>query len=173
METPIQDQIRVTIERYAEQGGIFLLRGGSFTHILRLNNLFAERSIVGDDGNEVTLRGQDLVNTKTWESFLKQVEVNLSWLSYEAGVIATKYVRWLRSSYTKRYRVILSNDEITWLNQVARLAVLWHMFQHKYTTHRFLDPWVESEMGKLLLIRDQSRTMARAVNHGKKGEPVE
>jgi hypothetical protein len=126
---------------------------------------------LGQDGNEVTLRGQDLVNTKTWERFLAQADVNLSWLSFEAGRIATAYVRWLRSSYTKRYRVILTNDEITWLNQVARLVVIWHQMLHKYTEHRFLDPWAESEMGKLLFLREQSRTMARAVNHGKKGEP--
>lgn len=85
METSIRDQARVRIERSAEQAGIGLLQGESFTHILRLNQLLVERAIVDEDGTEVTLRGQDLVNAKTWERFLRQVEVNLSWLSYEAG----------------------------------------------------------------------------------------
>jgi hypothetical protein len=171
MNVSLLDQAQAAIERHAEQAGIALLRGGSFADILRLNQLMIERTIVGEQGQETTLRGQDLVNAKTWERFLSQADVDLSWLSYHVGQIATSYVRWLRSSYTKRYRVIMTNDEIAWLNEVARLAVLWHMLLYKYTTHCMLDPWAESEMGKLLLIREQSRTTARAVNHGRKGEP--
>lgn len=170
MDGSLLDQTQVAIERYAERVGISFLQGGSFADILHLNQLLSERTIVDEHGHETTLRGQDLVNAKTWGSFLSQADVDLSRLSYHVGQIATSYVHWLRSSYTKRYRVIMTNDEISWLNEVARLAVLWYMLLHKYTTHCMLDPWAESEMGKLLLIREQSRTTARAVNHGRKGE---
>ena len=170
MDVSLLDQAQVAIERYAEQVGISFLRGGSFADILHLNHLLIERTIVDEQGHATTLRGQNLVNAKTWGSFLSQADVDLSKLSFQVGQIATSYVRWLRSSYTRRYRVILTNDEMSWLNEVARLAVLWHMLLHKYTTHCMLDPWAESEMGKLLLIREQSRTTARAVSHGRKGE---
>lgn len=167
METPHHYQNRVTIERYAERAALFQIRGATFLHCLRLNNLASECSVVQGDGKKVTLRGQDLANRKAWESFLQHYKLSLSWLSYEAGTIAARYAQWLRTSYTERYRVITTDEEIVWLQQVARLAVLWRLMWQKYDTHGFLDSWVESEMGKLLL-RDLSQEMAKAVHHGNK-----
>lgn len=166
MDTPQHYQTRVIIERYAERAALFQIQGESFKQCLRLNHLAIELAMVDKKGTSTPLRGQDLVNSKTWTSFLTETKVSLSWLSYEAGAIAVAYARWLCTSYTDRYQAITTTDEITWLRQVARLAVLWHIMQHKYDTHSFLDPWVESEMGKLLLLRDFCREMARAVNRG-------
>lgn len=168
MNPPRDDPHRLLIERYAERAALFQVRGASFTHCLRLNHLAPECALVDEKGNTITLRGQDLVHQKTWATFLAQAEVNLSWLSYGVGTIATTYAQWLRSSHTKRYQVPMTNAEHTWFMQATRLAVLWHLLQQKYETHAFLDPWAESEMGKLLLLREYCREMARAVHHGQK-----
>src|SRR5258708_25095091 len=66
------------------------------------------------------------------------------------------------------HRCLIREEEKTWLKQVALLAVLWHLLEHKQETNTFLDTWAASEMEKLLAAREASREMAKAVHHGVK-----
>ncbi|HEU5383833.1 MAG TPA: hypothetical protein VFV38_51190 [Ktedonobacteraceae bacterium] len=170
METPQYYHGRVTIERYAERVALFQVRGVSFSHCLTLAHIQTDLVVTGEMGERLTFHGKDVVNQKTWMRFVREKEVHLEWFSYQVGAIAADYARWLRKEYTHRYRALESNEATDWLKQVARLAVLWHMMEDKYKSHRFLDAWVESEMGKLLLLRDFCREMARAVHHAIKDQ---
>ena len=175
LETPRHYHERVLVERYAERAALLQVRGASFTHCLKLAHIPSDFAVTGKMGEKLTLHAKDIANQKTWARFLREEEANLEWFSYQVGGIATTYARWLRQEYTSRYRLLETNEALEWLKQVTRLAVLWHMMAYKYERHTFLDPWVESEMGKLLLLRDFCREMAKAVHHAIKdqGQAVE
>lgn len=169
-ETPQDDQKRVSIERYAERAALLQIRGVSFSHCLKLARLGSDLIVTGELGEQLTFHGKDVVNQKTWRRFVHEKEIELDWFSYQVGAIAVAYARWLRKEYTYRYRSLESNEAVEWLKQVARLAVIWHMMEDKAARHRFLDAWVESEMGKLHLLRDFCREVARAVHHAVKDQ---
>lgn len=156
------------VERYAERVALKQVRGESFTHCMKLNHHDVDLMVTGKNGEEVVIHGKDIANKKCWTKFLDDMTppLELGWISYEAGKVATRYAQWLRTKYTERYRFISSNSEMEWLRKTALLATLWHMMEHKHETHSFLDEWAESEMGKQILARLFCRDMARAVNHG-------
>ena len=160
----------IELEQYVEREAFRRVRGASFSHSLTLNNLAEELEVVEKNGQPQTVHGKDIASHKTWTSFLaKQTpEVELGWISYAAGPLAVQYATWLRTAYTPRYRLLVREEEKTWLKQVALLAVLWHLLEHKLETNTFLDAWAASEMEKLLAAREASREMAKAVHHGVK-----
>ena len=160
------------VEKHAEREAVRRVRGASFAHCLTLNSLAEDLEVVGKNGRPEKVHGKDIVSQKTWASFLaKQTSIiELRGIAFTAGPLAVRYATWLRTQYTSRYRWLVREEEKAWLKQVALLAVLWHVLEHKLETNTFLDAWAASEMEKLTAAREASREMAKAVHHGVKDQ---
>ena len=162
------DQMRKLIERTAEREALKVIHVTSFSDCLKQQSLQPDLVVIGAKGKQLTLRGRDIVNARVWTRFVAEKDLSLGGLAYRVGEITLHYVRWLRTDYTPRYRAVASDEALTWLTEVAKLAALWHLMQHKYEMHRFCDEWCEAEMRGLVLHRQFSQESMRAVNHGRK-----
>lgn len=172
MMQQIDDEEQMMVEMHAEREAIRRVRGASFAHSLTLNSLAEDLEVIGKNGRPEKVHGKDIVSQKTWASFLaKQTSIiELGGIAFTAGPLAVRYATWLRTEYTSRYRWFVREEEKAWLKQVALLAVLWHVLEHKQETNTFLDAWAASEMEKLTAAREASREMAKAVHHGVKDQ---
>jgi hypothetical protein len=139
----IDNEEQMVLEKHAEREAIRRVRGASFAHCLTLNALAEDLEVIGKNGRPEKVHGKDIVSQKTWVSFLaKQTSlIELGGIAFTAGPLAVRYATWLRTQYTSRYRWFVREEEKAWLKQVALLAVLWHVLEHKQETNTFLDAW--------------------------------
>jgi hypothetical protein len=81
------------------------------------------------------------------------------------------FLDWILCEYSERYRSIVTEDQRTWLRQVAILVIARHLMEQKYTRcieqgeRTFADPWVCSELCRLHLLHTLTGDLARLVHH--------
>ncbi len=170
MASARQRKEEMLIERHAERAAVRAVRGISFTHCLKLNNIDPAYTATDETGEKIVIQGRDVYNKKTWEKYLAQrtTPLEMGWLTGNAGITAIDYARWLRTGYTKRYQSIRSFTGREWLKKSARVTVLLRMAEHKRETHNFIDDVAERDMDNVHMAKEFSRETNEAINHAMK-----
>lgn len=184
MKSGSQLALQVLQERYAEQKAVQLLQGSSHTHCMELlEKRFADKldgatltscEISDDKGKKITLKSREfderLINAYVDQ---RREPTEFGLLSHTTVELASDCARWLRDgggwSKSRRYSHVQDSKSRTLLKWNVFISFLWKQMLYKYNTHNMVDPWAESEMGKLITFRDICRKTNEAINkHGGK-----
>ncbi len=162
------------LERYAERQALSMVRAANFTQCLLQHHLAAEIEVLDARGNPLTLRGKDLYNEVTWRKFLSTTPIALRLrCSLVEGTeeITRRYRSFLLTAYTRRYRVLVHQEHLTWFRQVTLLVVVRRIMENKYEQsvllqrEIFADAWVAQEMRRLMALSQLATEIAKAVHH--------
>lgn len=138
------------LESRAEQAAYALLaRATSFSHCLQLQQLASSQQVVDPSGRRITLLGRSIYNKRTWKLFLRaqQTEIVLNSLTEQTDPLSEAYYAWLIQQ--TRCRLLSAPAHLAWLKRVIRLAVVWHIMEHKALMARlgidtpFADPAIQ------------------------------
>ena len=160
-------------EKRSEQWALTVLHSATFTDCLKVNGIAPILEVLTPEGKTVTIRGSDIYDRKTWKKFLVSTEQSedIYQLTEVGEHLATQYKAWLLKSYTPRYQVISTEDDLAWLERVVTLAVMRHIMEQKYAAYTtqgletFADPHTAIEMGNLLLLNSMMKETARLIHH--------
>lgn len=160
-------------EKRAEQWALTVLHGITFNDCLKINGLMPSLEVLTPEGKTTIIRGSDIYDHKTWKKFLTSTkqEEDIYQLTEVGEHLATQYKAWLLNDYTPRYRVIATENDLTWLERVVILSVTRHIMEQKYKAYTtkgletFADPHTAIEMGNLLLLNNMMKESARLIHH--------
>lgn len=135
----------------------------SFADCLRNNGLELEYPTMDKDkqGNTINVRGQDIVDKRTWEKFLLhdgKLSSDLISLVDDTEPLAEAYDSWLNNSYTSRYKA-LDIEGLKWRKEVVSLAVKYHIMDNKLNAHAngddeaFVDEWAAIQCSLMRITR--------------------
>ena len=162
------DQTEETAER---QAYTLLHCASSFTQCLQQQGIAACLPVIDHKGSEITLHGKGVYDTRVWRKFLRagsEEIVPLS-LTEQTKPLSEAYSTWLR--VTTRFRFCVTEEQLIWLRQVARLSVVWHIMEYKTAMAiagvgaPFADKWTQLRMMFYQHRRDCMSDGARLIHH--------
>ena len=122
---------------------------------------------------DVTVRSQDIFNSKTWQKFLSWLgkqNADLTSLTDDANELTEAYDRFLEERHTERYRNLDAEGKI-WRHMVVNKAVKWHILNNKLTSWEngdedaFEDPRVGYYLKLTRAIKTLGEECARMTHH--------
>lgn len=186
MRSGRQLALQVLQERYAEQKMVKLLQGSSHTHCMELlerrlldkigNVSLTSCSIVDDKGKKITLLPREF-DDRIIKAYSEQLPEppDLGLLSNNTVSLALDCARWLRDgggwSKSRRYSHAQDSDARIFIKWNMFIDFGWYQMVHKYETHNMVDHWAESEMGKLIALRNFCREINKAFHHSGEKDP--
>lgn len=165
---------RILLEKYAERAAISYVYGANFVECLRFLKWQENIVIYDEHGKSLTVRGSDVYNKATWEKFLSTQDaahLDLCSLADNAAPLAGRYMEWLLTSYTSRYRSIKSEQDIRWLKQITALTVVRRIMEYKHeillTQGRnvFADAYSAFAMRLIEIFKHILTEAAKSINH--------
>jgi hypothetical protein len=161
-----------TEEAAEHQAYTLLHRASSFTQCLQQQEIAPCLQAIDHKGSEITLYGKGIYDTRTWHKFLRSQPTEIVPLSLteQTNPLSEAYTTWLRTTMT-RFRCCVTEEQLTWLRQVARLSVVWHIMEYKTAMAvagvgaPFADKWTQLRMMLYQHRRDCMSDGARLIHH--------
>jgi hypothetical protein len=154
---------------WAEHEALRLTGGDTGTHMLKVQNISLKITVHGKNGEEIVIRGQDVINQGSIRRFLEEqgiLEKDIDTLAYVAPEQAAKYAKSLRLKRSGNYQYINRNQDVGWLNEVALRGMIRYFLDAMLVNHSFLSSWVESQVWRQKTAREWARDLAMAIRHG-------
>lgn len=152
--TPDQLEANAEYKAYA-----LLVQATSFTRCLQQQQLAISQQVVDPAGRLITLFGRAIYNKRTWNHFLRTQETEIVPLSLteQTETIAEAYCAWLVKQ--TRCRLLSTPEQLAWLKRVVRLAVVWHIMEHKAQMARLGigSPFADPVMRACMLLYEHRR----------------
>lgn len=154
---------------WAEHQSLVLTGGDTGTHMLKVQGIPLKITVSGKNGEEIVIRGQDVLNQGSLRKFLEEsglTDKEIDVLAYVAPEKAAQYVKALRKKRTGNYQYIRREQDVKWLKEVALRGVLRYFMDRMLENHAFLSSWVESQVWRQKTAREWARELAIAIKHG-------
>lgn len=154
---------------WAEHEALRLTGGDTGTHMLKVQGIDLKITVYGKNGEEIVIRGQDVINQGNIKRFLEEegvIEKDIDMLAYVVPEKAAKYARVLRQKRTGHYQYIKRTQDVEWLRDVALRGMIRYFLDRMLENRAFLSPWVESQVWKQKIAREWARDLAVAIRHG-------
>lgn len=159
-------------EQDAELDALTVLVYANINDCLEAFGLPVSIEVVTAKGVTITIYGRELFDKKRWKTFLKQTQTPESYqLAGVVEALAKRYVEWLVTKHTPRYRAITVEADLAWLQCVAVLAVKRHMMEQKYevflTQQRmtFAEPLLIASIAVIKAYHQMVKESARVAHH--------
>jgi hypothetical protein len=173
MSLPSYSHDQPQLEPYLERWALRICLPATFVQCLLAHGLEPAIHFTTEKGQLVTIRGSDIADSRTWNTFLASMasEGKTYSLSQDGPALAQLYHDWLLTRHTPRYRGIISPSHRAWFKRVVTLAVVRFLTWHKYERYvrgereALADPWVANQLHQLHLLREATRDLPRLVHH--------
>ena len=173
MNMSSEANIQPLLEQHLERQSLAACRSATFVQCLKDYGIAPTITVTSsDEKNSLSIRASDISSLK--KRMIERV-VDLEQCEYPLSTELPRIVElcqhYLLNEHTSRYRLLVSHTHRQWLQSVVTLVVIRYIMEQKYEhasvegCHSFADPWVGSEMERLMILRSLPGMVAQLVHH--------